>query len=44
MKKKFLMQIRDLKSLGIDTLFPIVLILIGLKLSTIAVIKNQIDK
>ena len=34
------MQIRDLKSLGIDTLFPIVLILIGLKLSTIAVIKN----
>ena len=38
------MKIRDKKSIGIDTLFPIILILTGLKLATIAVIKNQSEK
>jgi hypothetical protein len=35
------MQIRDKKSLAVDTLFPIFLILIGLKLATVAFISNQ---
>jgi hypothetical protein len=35
------MQIRDLKTLGIDTIFPLILIIIGLKISTIAVILPQ---
>ena len=38
------MQIHDKKSLGIDLLFPIILVLIGLKIGTIAVIKNQTEK
>jgi hypothetical protein len=38
------MQIRDKKSLGIDLLFPIILVLLGLKIGTIAVIKNQTEK
>jgi hypothetical protein len=40
MKKKILMQVRDKKTLGIDTVFPIFLIIAGLALSTVAVIKN----
>ena len=40
MKKKVLMQVRDKKTLGIDTVFPILLIVAGLALSTVAVIKN----
>lgn len=40
MKKKVLMQVRDKKTLGIDTIFPILLIVAGLALSTIAVIKD----
>jgi hypothetical protein len=40
MKKKILMQVRDKKTLGIDTIFPILLIVAGLALSTVAVIKN----
>lgn len=35
------MQIRDKKTLGIDTIFPLILILVGLWLATIAVIKNE---
>jgi hypothetical protein len=40
MKKKVLMQIRDKKTLGIDTVFPILLIIAGLALSTVSVIKD----
>jgi hypothetical protein len=40
MRKKMLMQVRDKKTLGIDTIFPILLIIAGLALSTVAVIKN----
>jgi hypothetical protein len=34
------MQVRDKKTLGIDTIFPILLILCGLALSTVAIIKD----
>ena len=34
------MQIRDKKTLGIDTIFPMVLILLGLWLSTISISKD----
>jgi hypothetical protein len=34
------MQTRDYKTLGIDVIFPIILILIGLKLATVAIIKD----
>lgn len=40
MKKKILMQVRDKKTLGIDTVFPVLLIVAGLALSTVAVIKD----
>jgi hypothetical protein len=40
MKKKILMQIRDKKTLGIDAIFPIILIFAGLALATVAVIKE----
>ena len=39
-RKKFLMQIRDKKTLGVDTLFPILLIIIGLALATISIFKD----
>jgi len=39
-KKKILMQVRDRKTLGIDTIFPILLIIIGLALATINFIKD----
>ena len=34
------MQVRDKKTLGIDTIFPVLLILVGLALSTISFIKD----
>jgi len=40
MKKKVLVQVRDKKTLGIDTVFPVLLIMAGLALSTVAVIKD----
>mmetsp|Transcript_270 Transcript_270/g.475 ORF Transcript_270/g.475 Transcript_270/m.475 type:complete len:855 (-) Transcript_270:2340-4904(-) len=40
LKKKILMQVRDGKTLLIDTIFPIVLIFAGLALSTVAVIRE----
>lgn len=44
MKKKFLMQIRDKKTLTIDTIFPIILILAGLALATISIFKNGVPR
>jgi hypothetical protein len=38
------MQVRDRKSLAVDILFPIFLILIGLKLATVAFIAKQGSK
>lgn len=34
------MQIRDKKTLSIDTIFPIILILVGLALATISIFKD----
>jgi len=39
-RKKLLVQIRDKKTLGIDTVFPIILIIVGLALSTIKTFKD----
>jgi hypothetical protein len=39
-KKKILMQVRDRKTLGIDTIFPILLIIVGLALATISFFKQ----
>lgn len=39
-KKKILMQIRDTKTLLVDTIFPIALIILGMYLATIQVIKS----
>jgi hypothetical protein len=38
------MQVRDKKTLGIDTIFPLILIVVGLWLATIAVIKNEVPR
>ena len=38
------MQVRDRKTLAVDTLFPIFLILVGLKLATITFISNQVPR
>lgn len=40
LKKKILMQIRDQKTLAIDTILPIVLIIMGLWLATLALFKD----
>jgi len=40
LKKKILMQVRDKKTLGIDTIFPVILIVVGLALATITFIKD----
>ena len=40
MKKKILVQVREKKTLGIDTVFPVLLIVAGLALSTVADIKD----
>lgn len=40
MKKKLLVQVRDMKTLAIDTVFPVLLIICGLALATIAIFKN----
>lgn len=40
LRKKILMQVRDRKTLAIDTIFPVLLILVGLALSTISFFKN----
>jgi len=39
-KKKILMQIRDTKTLMVDTIFPIALIILGMYLATIQIIKS----
>ena len=44
MKKRFLMQIRDSKTLTVDTIFPIILILVGLALSTISIFKDGVPR
>ena len=44
LKKKMLMQVRDKKTLSIDTIFPIFLILAGLALSTIAFFKDGVAR
>ena len=44
MKKKILMMLRDKKTLSIDTIFPIILIIAGLALSTVAVIKDGVQR
>jgi hypothetical protein len=44
MKKRFLMQIRDKKTLTIDTIFPIILILAGLALATISIFKDGVPR
>lgn len=38
------MQIRDSKSIGIDILFPIILILVGLRLATLQIKTEQSAK
>ena len=43
-RKKILMQLRDKKTLFIDIVFPILLIIVGLELATIAVIKAGPDR
>ena len=43
-RKKILMQLRDKKTLFIDIFFPILLIIVGLELATIAVIKSGPDR
>ena len=40
LRKKFLMQVRDSKTLSIDTIFPIFLILVGFALATVSFFKN----
>lgn len=40
MKKKILMQVRDMKTLVVDTIFPVTLIIFGMYLATVQVIKN----
>jgi hypothetical protein len=40
LRKKILVQVRDKKTLGIDTIFPIILIIVGLALSTIKTFKD----
>lgn len=38
------MQIRDKKTLSIDTIFPIMLILVGLALATISIFKDGVPR
>ena len=38
------MQVRDMKTLGIDTVFPILLIIIGLALATITIFKDGVAR
>lgn len=40
LRKKILMQVRDRKTLAIDTIFPVLLIIVGLALSTISFFVN----
>ena len=44
MKKKLLMQFRDKKTLGVDLVFPIILIISGLWLATIAIFRAGITR
>lgn len=44
MKKKVLMQIRDRKTLAVDTLFPIALIILGMYLATIVLLKSGVPR
>ena len=38
------MQIRDMKTLAVDTIFPVVLIIAGLALATIAIFKEGVPR
>lgn len=40
MRKKILMQVRDTKTLVVDTIFPVTLIIFGMYLATVAVLKS----
>jgi len=40
MKKKVLMPVRDVKTLVVDTIFPVVLIIFGMYLATIQILKS----
>lgn len=44
MKKKFKVQIRDRQSLVIDILFPIILIIVGIRLSTLQLHQDRVEK
>lgn len=44
LRKRFLMQRRDTKTLAIDTIFPILLIIVGLALSTISFFKDGVPR
>ena len=44
LRKKILMQIRDQKTLAIDTILPIVLIVMGLWLATLAIFKDGVAR
>lgn len=43
-RKKILMQIRDMKTLGIDTIFPVLLIIAGLAAATVSIFKDGIPR
>jgi len=40
MRKKLLVQVRDKKTLAIDTIFPLVLIVCGLALASVSIFKD----
>jgi len=40
LRKKLLMQVRDSKTLSIDTIFPIMLIMVGFALATVSFFKD----
>lgn len=44
MKKKILMQVRDQKTLAVDTCFPLVLIMLGMYLATIVLLKSGVPR
>lgn len=44
MRKKILMQVRDQKTLVVDTIFPITLIIFGMYLATIQILKSGVAR
>lgn len=44
LRKKVLMQVRDRKTLAIDTIFPVLLIIVGLALATVSFFKNGVPR